>query len=246
MVTMRKGEKRKRDILASAEHLFYLQGYSRTTIEDMLEPLGCSKGSFYHHFDSKMQVLEQIATERISAAFDLFQQHARTDALDRLNDILYYASPFHKQGISFLSVMMSLSMQQESAVVQNGMDEARRSLFFPVLEETLKALRVQNKAFWREESLPSLVWETHTAFCHTLVREACQSLATEENMASVSLNLLRAARFQWERLLDLPFDSVRIIDAEELADNINAAYKRLKHFLPEEEKTVQTQMRTAH
>lgn len=245
MASMRKGEKRKRDILASAEHLFYMQGYSRTTIEEILEPLSVSKGSFYHHFESKMQVLEQIAIGRISAAFDLFQQHARPEGLDRLNDILYYASPFHKEGVDFLSVMLSLSLQQESAVVQSGMDEAHRSLFFPVLKETLQALKAQNKAFWREERLPSLVWDAHTAFCHTLVREACQSLATEENMASVSLNLLSAARFQWERVLDLPFDSVRIIDAQELSDNMTAAYQRLKHFLPEDEKAVQTQMRTA-
>ena len=88
---MRKGEKRKLDILASAENLFYLQGYNRTTIEEILEPLGCSKGSFYHHFDSKMQVLEQIAAERISISYDLFQENARTGGLDRLNDILYYA-----------------------------------------------------------------------------------------------------------------------------------------------------------
>lgn len=243
---MRKGEKRKLDILASAENLFYLQGYNRTTIEEILEPLGCSKGSFYHHFDSKMQVLEQIAAERISISYDLFQENARTGGLDRLNDILYYASPFHQEGIGFLSVMMALSLQQESAVVQHGMDVARRSLFFPVLQETLAHLRDQNKAFWREESLPALVWDAHTAFCQTLVREVCDSLATEESMTVISLSLLRAARFQWERLLDLPFDSIRIIDAAELTSNINAAYGRLRHFLPENEKAVQTQMRGAH
>ena len=139
-----------------------------------------------------------------------------------------------------------MSLQQESAVVQHGMDVARRSLFFPVLQETLAHLRDQNKAFWREESLPALVWDAHAAFCQTLVREVCDSLATEESMTAISLSLLRAARFQWERLLDLPFDSVRIIDAAELTSNINAAYGRLRHFLPESEKAVQTQMRGAH
>ena len=94
--------------------------------------------------------------------------------------------------------------------------------------------------------MPALVWDAHTAFCQTLVREVCDSLATEESMTVISLSLLRAARFQWERLLDLPFDSIRIIDAAELTSNINAAYGRLRHFLPESEKAVQTQMRGAH
>ena len=54
---MRKGERRKQDILAAASELFLKKGYTATSIQDILDVLGCTKGSFYHHFQTKFEVL---------------------------------------------------------------------------------------------------------------------------------------------------------------------------------------------
>ena len=240
---MRKGEKRRQDILVSAENLFYLQGYDRTTIEDILASLNCSKGSFYHHFESKMQVLEEIASAHIKDSFERFLSEPHQEGLQRLDALLYHASPFHPKEVNMLSVTLSLTLQQEGAVITRRMDDARRRLFFPVLEETLQSLKFQGLAYWRESDLPLLVWETHMAFCHTLVSLACDSLTTGESLPARCLSLLSAARFQWARVLDLPFDALTIAPAQELVDTMQTAYKHLKRFLPEEGLAVQTMMR---
>jgi TetR/AcrR family transcriptional repressor of nem operon len=39
--------------LDAAMHVIRAQGYSRTTIDDVCEAAGLTKGSFFHHFDSK-------------------------------------------------------------------------------------------------------------------------------------------------------------------------------------------------
>lgn len=43
----------KGKIVSAAWKLFYEQGYDRTTIDDIVEESGTSKGSFYHYFESK-------------------------------------------------------------------------------------------------------------------------------------------------------------------------------------------------
>ena len=66
---MQKGDKRREEILKAASALISQKGYRRTTLQDILDAVGCSKGSFYHHFDSKLQVLEAIALMRTRADY---------------------------------------------------------------------------------------------------------------------------------------------------------------------------------
>ena len=51
---MRKGEVRRQSIIEASERLFSAKGYLETTVDDILAELQCSKGSFYHYFDSKL------------------------------------------------------------------------------------------------------------------------------------------------------------------------------------------------
>ena len=57
---MKKGDARRSELLVAAEKLFYTKGYEKTSIQDILDEVGFSKGGFYHHFDSKLSVLEAI------------------------------------------------------------------------------------------------------------------------------------------------------------------------------------------
>ena len=43
----------KGKIVSAACKLFYEQGYDKTTVDDIVEASGTSKGSFYHYFESK-------------------------------------------------------------------------------------------------------------------------------------------------------------------------------------------------
>ena len=57
---MKKGDVRREELLATAERLFYTKGYEKTSVQDILTEMNFSKGGFYHHFDSKLSVLEAI------------------------------------------------------------------------------------------------------------------------------------------------------------------------------------------
>ena len=61
---MKKGDMRRGELLAAAERLFYTKGYEKTSVQDILDASNCSKGGFYHHFESKLSVLEAICEMR--------------------------------------------------------------------------------------------------------------------------------------------------------------------------------------
>lgn len=51
----------KGDIVTAAWQLFYEKGYDQTTIDDIIEASETSKGSFYHYFEGKDDLLNSLS-----------------------------------------------------------------------------------------------------------------------------------------------------------------------------------------
>ena len=59
---MKKNDKNTRGkIINAAWDLFYEQGYDDTTVEEIIEKSGTSKGSFYHYFEGKDALLGSLS-----------------------------------------------------------------------------------------------------------------------------------------------------------------------------------------
>ena len=57
----KKGRNTKKKIVSAAWKLFYEQGYDSTTVEDIVEESGTSRGSFYHYFEGKDALLGTLS-----------------------------------------------------------------------------------------------------------------------------------------------------------------------------------------
>ena len=57
--TAKQRASKTREMVAIAEKLFLEKGYEETTIDDILEKTGLSKGGFYHYFQSKEELLSK-------------------------------------------------------------------------------------------------------------------------------------------------------------------------------------------
>lgn len=57
----KKAKFTKKKIVSAAWRLFYEQGYDDTTIDDIVEESGTSKGSFYHYFEGKDALLSSLS-----------------------------------------------------------------------------------------------------------------------------------------------------------------------------------------
>lgn len=58
-------EERRKEILDITEKLFITKGYSKTTINDILKEVGIAKGTFYHYFKSKEEVLDSMINRMV-------------------------------------------------------------------------------------------------------------------------------------------------------------------------------------
>ncbi|QWG28205.1 TetR/AcrR family transcriptional regulator [Bacillus mycoides] len=87
---------RRNEILKTAERLFVTKGYTKTTVNDILKEIGIAKGTFYHYFKSKEEVMDEIIMRIIKA--DVAKAKAivsnpNIPVLDKLFRVLMEQSP---------------------------------------------------------------------------------------------------------------------------------------------------------
>lgn len=64
---MKKGEKRKQDLIRIAYRLFVSRGYEHTSVDEIIEEAGIAKGTYYYYFESKEQMLEEVIEMMLQA-----------------------------------------------------------------------------------------------------------------------------------------------------------------------------------
>ena len=57
---MKKGEKRKQELLQIAYRMFISRGYENTSVDEIIVEAGIAKGTFYYYFETKEQLLEEV------------------------------------------------------------------------------------------------------------------------------------------------------------------------------------------
>jgi len=57
----KRGKNTKKKIVSAAWRLFYEQGYENTTVDEIIEASGTSRGSFYHYFSGKDALLGSLS-----------------------------------------------------------------------------------------------------------------------------------------------------------------------------------------
>jgi len=60
MRIVKDAEVRKNEILDAADELFALKGYDGTSTNDILEKVGIARGTLYHHFKSKEEIMDAL------------------------------------------------------------------------------------------------------------------------------------------------------------------------------------------
>ena len=74
-------------IVSAAWRLFYEQGYDNTTVEEIIEESGTSKGSFYHYFEGKDALLSTLSSLFDDKYIELIP--LLTDDMDALEKLMF-------------------------------------------------------------------------------------------------------------------------------------------------------------
>ena len=67
MRVVKSAEERKNEILDVAEQLFAEKGFDNASTNDIIKRIGIARGTLYHHFKSKEEILDAIVNRITNA-----------------------------------------------------------------------------------------------------------------------------------------------------------------------------------
>lgn len=134
--TKSKAEKRKEEIMEAAMKCFNKKGYYRTSIDEIAQRAGLTKGAVYYYFKSKQKLFIELFNYKMDPYFEKFalRDGARGNAADQiLNPIAEQAETdfaknleIHKLGIEFLYV----SSREKNVRQEASLFYKKKTVFF--------------------------------------------------------------------------------------------------------------------
>ena len=216
---MKKGELRKEAILQTAEELFFTKGYTETSIQDILEKLEISKGGFYHYFDSKNALLEEICRQRGGRELERLRGElysGKLDALQRLNLLLGALNLFRREDPRYVALVLKVSFIDGDVHFRDQMRRFMLEGLRPMVDETLRDGMAQGAFFSRH---PGKLGGLLLMLGSDVNDEACRLLTAglEEPECVIGImDLLDAYRESVESLCGAPFGSILLFDVEHM------------------------------
>lgn len=210
-------EVRKSELLDCAQTLFFERGYERTTISDIIDKAGVSKGGFYHHFSSKEEMLEalaaRLAQEAVAQVGDVLEDPG-LDALTRLNIFLARARQMKVEDAPRIRAMFDVVFKPENIVLYHRLNAAVGAVMVPVLAGIVAQGKKEGTFDVPDaQSAAEVVLQLGTS-THDAVARAIDASGTPEAIAAADA-LEARLRFQGiaiDRILGLPDGSIVFVE----------------------------------
>ena len=216
---MIKGDLRKKQILETAEELFTMKGYEATGVQDILDRLQLSKGSFYHHFESKELVLQTICENRAAKAASGFLNQPYSDGIKRMNQLLTGLIPFSGEGLNFLKKILPVFVLPEGKSIRSGYQEALKQAWLPLTEKALLLMIEQKQAY---TVYPHIITGIILDLVNDLWAQVSQEmiLAEKKNRQPANPGILLAIvepyRISIENVLSASYGSISLLNLADL------------------------------
>jgi len=132
---MKKGERRKQELLKIAYRMFIEKGYENTSIDEIIAEAGIAKGTYYYYFESKEATLEAVIDLMIEEAVDRAKEvlEASLPVPRKLVSIIYSFRPVQGEQVIVKALHTKENIVMHDKVNRRIVEEA-----VPLLTEVVK------------------------------------------------------------------------------------------------------------
>ena len=215
----RKNPERRQELIAAAQQLFYTKGYESTSVNDIIQAVGVSKGAFYHHFDSKTAVLEAIVAQMADQAVANLQAILADEtltAIPKWQKVVQLSNTWKIERKAEVLTANRLMMMDENILLRHKIRLETNNAIATDMSQII-AQGVDEGVF-DVQHIPEtavILMKVIGSFSDTM-NELLFNPDQYDEPAAIALQKNAAVRTAVERLLGAPTGSMPIIDNETL------------------------------
>lgn len=191
MRVIKKATVRKNEILDAAAILFEEKGFDNTSTNDILEAVGIARGTLYHHFKSKEDVMDSLIVRQMEQVLSAARQAAEDKSASIEERFLHTVMALH---ISEKGRIMTDHLHKpQNALMQQKINQITMREVPPILAGIVED-GIREGIF--ETAHPLSCMEIAVVYLKTVLDDGIFELSDQESAARIE-----AFTYQLERML---------------------------------------------
>jgi len=210
---------RRSEILDVAQRLFYRKGYEQTSVQDIITEIGIAKGTFYHYFDSKLDLLDAMIERMIEQTLQSLQplvEDEQLSALEKFERFFSNLADWKVENMAFLLDFMHIWYKDENAILRDKVKTASVEKTVPLLAQIIEQGMAEG-VFTTEypADIAEIVLQIGQPFSGTLVRIILNEAHNDDTLAIIERKII-VYHYAIERILNAPTGSIKLFDLDQV------------------------------
>lgn len=212
-------DERKKEILDTARMLFYTNGYEQTSVNNIIDKVGISKGTFYYYFNSKEEVLDSLVEQSASQILELTKvvvEDDKLNAVEKLNRFFAISKTWKITNKDLIIAILKVLYRDDNIIIRHKMLSKSLEMVSPQINKIIKQgidEGVFNNPFPEDAGelifgMGLSMWDISSKLLLKAFEEP-KSIELLERKMKLYENAI-------ERILSLPEGSILLINREEL------------------------------
>ncbi|MFO7678867.1 MAG: TetR/AcrR family transcriptional regulator [Chloroflexota bacterium] len=138
---VKSADDRRSEILDTAQMLFYTKGYEKTAVRDIIDEVGIAKGTFYHHFNSKAELLDALITRLLDQSMlllDPILADENLTALEKLHSFFGQVSNLKIENESLMRTLLPIWYQEDNTLMREKMTLVSQEKMTPLFSQIVQ------------------------------------------------------------------------------------------------------------
>jgi len=210
---------RYNEILDRAQNFFFTHGYEQTSIQMIIDEVGIAKGTFYHYFHSKEELLDGVINRMLNqnlAVLTPIVEDEQLNSLEKFTQFVNYIGNWKLENITFFKEVVKVYYQEENALFREKLKLASIHFAVPLLSQIIRQ-GISEGEFETDdpESAAEIIIEIGQPLSRNFASLMISTSQTDSDVMVIR-NKINAYQTAIERILHAQPGSLQLIDFDQL------------------------------
>lgn len=127
-------DERLKELLDTAQQLFFQKGYHNTSVNDIIAAVGVAKGTFYHYFKTKGELLDRLVerfTFQLQGEIDNVMEQGDLDAMGKFNALMAQSRAIKTKNLALMKMLLKALYNEDNLILRHKILRSRMKMMIP-------------------------------------------------------------------------------------------------------------------